>query len=203
MGWWQSETLPAAVDLVWRSSQPQPESSQDWRSLHKISPSSQKSLNTYLFSLPFKTSSEWQSYRMVEADRPWRSAWLKQDHLKLFAQDQSSQLWNISKDGDSTLGNLYQCWTTRVYWWCQGQFLRCRTFYSCWISWGSCQPISPACQGPSGCQQDPWGYQPLLLSCMISKLTGDKQTGTLTPSSTRLIKMLNRVESSTDPRDSS
>lgn len=39
------------------------------------------------------------------------------------------------------------------------------------------------------------------MSCMISKLTGDKQTGIFTPSSPWLIKLLKRTGSSTDPWD--
>ena len=37
-----------------------------------------------------------------------------------------------------------------------------RTTSPCSTSWGPCQPISPACRGPSGWQHDPLACQPLL-----------------------------------------
>jgi len=51
----------------------------------------------------------------------------------------------------------------------------CRPWTSpCWTSWGSCQPISLACWGPSGKQNDPLAYQsslPVLLSSALSEST--------------------------------
>ena len=87
-----------------------------------------------------------------------------QDTIDLFAT--RALCWLLFKlvSTRTFSAKLFSTWAAAAYagaWGCYSPGAGLFTS-RCWNSWGSCQPISPACHGPPGCQHNPLAYQPLL-----------------------------------------